>query len=103
MSPRVKNFKKTKGEKFEFAIKIAFPITNNEAGYEAILAGLGLAREVGAKNLEVRSNTQVVVGHFQGEYEARGRKMIKYLAKVQEYQAFFNMMVLTRIPREENV
>jgi ribonuclease HI len=45
------------GEKLEFAIKIAFPIMSNEAEYEAVLAGLGLAREVGARNLEVRSDS----------------------------------------------
>jgi hypothetical protein len=44
----------------------------------------------------------VIVGHIQGEYEARGGEMIKYLAKVQEYQAFVHRMVLTRIQSEEN-
>jgi ribonuclease HI len=65
-----------------------FPTTNNEAEYEAVLAGLGIAKDLGAKNLEVRSDSQVIVGHIQGDYEARGDKMIKYLAKVQESRAF---------------
>jgi ribonuclease HI len=90
-------------EEFEFAIKIAFPTTNNEAEYEAVIAGLGLAQELGVKYLEIKSDSQVIVGHIQGEYEARGSKMIKYLAKVQELQSFFNKVVITRIPREENI
>ena len=80
-----------------------FATTNNEAEYEAVLAGLGIAKDLGAKNLEVRSDSQVIVGHIQGDYEARGEKMIKYIAKIQEHRADFDRIVLTKIPREENV
>jgi ribonuclease HI len=47
-----------------------FVTTNNEAEYEAVLAGLSIAREMGAKNVEVRSDSQVVVNHVQGLAEA---------------------------------
>lgn len=60
----------SKAEEFEFAIRVAFATTNNEAEYEVVLANLGLAQEIGAKNLEVKSDSHVVVGHVQGEYEA---------------------------------
>ena len=90
------------GGNLEFSIRLDFPTTNNEAEYEAVIAGMSLARDMGAKNLEVRSDSQVVVGHIQGEYEARGVKMKKYLTKVQELQIFFDLVVLTRIPREDN-
>jgi ribonuclease HI len=90
------------GEEFKFEIKMVFATTNNEAKYEAVLANLGLTQEIGAKNLEARSNSQVVVNHVQGEYEACRDKMRRYLNKVQEYRAFFDIMVITRIPREEN-
>lgn len=91
------------GEELEIAIKMAFPTTNNEAEYEAILASRGIAKEMGAKNLEVKSDSQVIVGHIQGEYEAQGDKMIQFLAKVQESRAFFDRMMLARIPMKENV
>jgi ribonuclease HI len=41
------------GESFRYAIKLDFVTTNNEAEYEAVLAGLSIAREMGAKNVEV--------------------------------------------------
>jgi hypothetical protein len=41
------------GEKFQYAIKLDFVTTNNEAEYEAVLAGLSIAREMGAKNVEI--------------------------------------------------
>lgn len=62
------------GENFQYAIKLDFVVTNNEAEYEAVLAGLVIAREMGARNLEVRSDSQVVVDHVQGQLEAQGEK-----------------------------
>jgi ribonuclease HI len=90
------------GSNLEFSIRLDFPTTNNEAEYEAIIAGMSLAQDMGAKNLEVRSDSQVEVTHIQGEYEARGVKMKKYLTKLQELQILFNVVVLTRIPRKDN-
>jgi ribonuclease HI len=62
------------GEKFPYAIKLDFVTTNNEAEYEAVLAGLSMAGEMGAKNVEIRSNSQVVVSHVQGLAEAQGQQ-----------------------------
>jgi ribonuclease HI len=91
------------GEKFQYAIKLDFVTTNNEAEYEAVLARLSIAREMGAKNVEIRSDSQVVVCHEQGLAEAQGEKMIQYLNKVQAYQSNFDRTAMTKIPREENV
>jgi ribonuclease HI len=65
--------------KIESAIQLRFNATNNEAKYEAVIASFSMAREVGAKNLEIWSDLQVVVGHIKGEHEARGDKMKKIL------------------------
>jgi ribonuclease HI len=77
--------------------------TNNEAEYEAVLTGLSIAREMGAKNVEIRSDSQVVVSHVQRLAEAQGEKMIQYLNKVREYQSNFSKTAMTKITREENV
>jgi hypothetical protein len=50
------------GKSFLYAIKLDFATTNNEAEYEAVLAGLTIAREMGARDVEIRSDSQVVVG-----------------------------------------
>jgi ribonuclease HI len=91
------------GEKFQYAIKLDFVTTNNEAEYKAVLAGLSIAREMGAKNVEIQSNSQVIVSHVQGVAEAQGEKMIQYLNKVCEYQSNFDRTAMTKVPREENV
>lgn len=86
-----------------YATKLDFVTTNNEAEYEAILARLSIAREMGATNVEIRSDSQVVVGQIRGDFTAQGERMIKYLDKVREFQSCFERVVLTKIPREKNI
>jgi ribonuclease HI len=42
-----------KGEELNGALRLKFRTTNNEAEYEAVIAGLGLALELGAEFVEV--------------------------------------------------
>ncbi|XP_059436668.1 uncharacterized protein LOC132169694 [Corylus avellana] len=69
------------GEELCSSLRLEFKTTNNEAEYEAVLAGLGLAREMGANFVELRSDSQVIVGHIRGEFEAKRDKMKQYLSK----------------------
>ena len=46
--------------------------TNNEDEYEAILRGLDLAKAAGALSVILYSDSQVVIGHINGDYEAKG-------------------------------
>lgn len=67
-----------------------------------MIARMEMAREMGAKILEVRSDSQVVIGHIKGEYEARGEKIKWYLPKVQQLKEAFEQTVTTKIPWEDN-
>ena len=49
------------GEKVCYALRLQFPASNNEAEYEALIAGLRLAKEIGIKQVKVYSNSQLVV------------------------------------------
>ncbi|XP_059450836.1 uncharacterized protein LOC132181606 [Corylus avellana] len=90
------------GEELCSSLKLMFKTTNNEAEYEAVLVGFGLALEMGAKFVEIRSDSQVVVGHIRDEFEAKGDKMKLYLSKVQDLQTLFNKFSIMKIPRPEN-
>ncbi|GFZ18321.1 hypothetical protein Acr_27g0000600 [Actinidia rufa] len=69
------------GEQMEYAIRMGFKATNNEAEYEALLAGLRVATELGAQSLEVFSDSQLVVNQVQGDYLAKDARMIAYLGE----------------------
>ena len=45
------------GDKIECMIRLDFPTTNNEAEYEALVAGLDLARAAGAKNMIIHCDS----------------------------------------------
>ncbi|XP_062167005.1 uncharacterized protein LOC133873301 [Alnus glutinosa] len=91
------------GQEFGFAIKLDFVTTNNEAKYEAVIAGLALSREMGAINVEIRSDSQVVVGQVQGQFETQEDRMAIYLDQVRQFQSYFERVVITKIPQEENI
>jgi len=83
------------------ALRYGFNATNNEAEYEALLAGLRLVRALGAKDLLVFSDSQLVVNQVNCNYTARDFNMIAYLDRVNELLRDFNCEV-KQIPREQN-
>lgn len=56
----------------ECAIYLQIPTTNNKAKYKALLLGLNLAKAAGALLVVTHCDSQVVVGHNNGDYEAKG-------------------------------
>ena len=52
--------------------------------------------------LEVCSDSQLVVKQIEDTYEAKGEKMILYLKKVQELLRKFVLVQVRHIPRVEN-
>ena len=66
----------------EYALRLGFRASNNEAEYEAVIAGLNLAHFMEEDQLEVSSDSQLVVKQMEDSYEAIGEKMILYLKKL---------------------
>ncbi|XP_077241773.1 uncharacterized protein LOC143882196 [Tasmannia lanceolata] len=74
------------GFTLEYALRLDFKASNNEVEYEALLAGLSLATELGAKKLKVYSDSQLVINQVNGAYEARGLRMKRYLQKYRAHR-----------------
>ena len=66
----------------EYALIFGFQASNNEAKYEVVIAGLNLAHSMEADQLEVSSDSQLVVKQIEDSYESKGEKMILYLENV---------------------
>ncbi|XP_073137893.1 uncharacterized protein [Henckelia pumila] len=75
-------------EKIEIAVKLDFQASNNEAEYEAVIAGMQRAREVGQVNKT---------------FCTREEKLIKYCKMIEELGASFNTWSIEQIPRKENM
>ncbi|GJX79601.1 reverse transcriptase domain-containing protein [Tanacetum coccineum] len=70
------------GVEFTYALRFPFETTNNEAEYEALIAGLRIAEKMGVKNLEVNVDSKLVANQVNGTYIAKETDMVKYLEKV---------------------
>ncbi|XP_077230124.1 uncharacterized protein LOC143863322 [Tasmannia lanceolata] len=88
------------GFTLEYALRLDFKASNNEAEYEALLAGLSLAAELGAEKLKVHSDSQLVVNHVNGTYEAKGFRMKRYLQKVKEKLQGMGEVEILQVPRD---
>lgn len=87
----------------EYAIKLDFSTTNNEAEYEALIAGLGLAKALRVQCLKICGVSKLVVSQLNGEYEAHEETMQRYLRMVKEQMTQFEECQVDYIPRGENV
>jgi hypothetical protein len=74
----------------EQSIRLDFKASNNEAEYEAVLAGLNSAKTLGAKNLIVHYDSLLIASEINGEYMARDERMAAYVLKVQQTITNFN-------------
>ena len=90
-----------KGDEIKCIICLSFLTTNNEAKYEALVAGLDLAKVVGATSVVVYYDTQVVTSQVNGDYECKEGRMKKYLEQVRKRVGEFQAKSV-QIPREEN-
>nr|XP_027075928.1 uncharacterized protein LOC113699782 [Coffea arabica] len=90
------------GEELTYALRFDFSASNNEAEYEALLTGLRIAYQMGITAIKARSDSQLVVHQVRGEYEAKEDIMKKYLAKVREAIALFDVFEIEQVPRSQN-
>ncbi|KAK3039312.1 hypothetical protein RJ639_026696 [Escallonia herrerae] len=86
----------------EYALRFGFQASNNEVEYEALLAGIRLAHALKVDSLSVNSDSQLVVNHVLGDYEARDERMAQYLQLVKTSASKFKNFTFRQIPRDQN-
>ncbi|KAM1302268.1 hypothetical protein ACFX2H_013215 [Malus domestica] len=67
----------------KYALRFKFKASNNEAEYEALLAGLRLAKHLGVKRIDIFSDSQLVVNQVTNKFDAKDSSMAAYLAQTQ--------------------
>ncbi|XP_056688315.1 uncharacterized protein [Spinacia oleracea] len=90
------------GDIFEYAIKFTFNASNNEAEYEAAIAGIQMCLAADAKRVILTTDSQLVASQFSGEYEAKEPSMVKYLEKLRSVSAQLEKFSINLVPRAEN-
>ncbi|XP_071740826.1 uncharacterized protein [Rutidosis leptorrhynchoides] len=90
------------GEEHTYALRFNFDVTNNEAEYEALLAGLNITHKMHVTKLRAFTDSQVVANQFSGSFNAHELSMQKYLKLLQELAMQFEHFELAQVPRSQN-
>lgn len=59
------------GEKYTYALRFDFKCSNNESEYEALIAGLKIAKSMGVDNIDVYGDSMLIANKVRGSYEAK--------------------------------
>ncbi|GKC89875.1 reverse transcriptase domain-containing protein [Tanacetum coccineum] len=90
------------GMEFTYALRFRFDATNNKAKYEALIAGLKIAEQMGIENLQENVDSRLVANQVNGTYVAKETDMIRYLEKVKTLTSSFKAFSIKQVPRNEN-
>ena len=90
------------GERIEQAVRLGFDDSNNESWYVALIVGVEFALAVGADNLLIQSDSQLVIEQVNTEFESRELRMEKYASLVKQKLSILSAWRLEHVPRDCN-
>jgi len=76
--------------------------TNNQAEYEALLAGLRHALRLGLWDIQVKSDSLLVVNQMTGEWKAKDTKLAALLREGRVLAGLFNHFSIIHLRRGDN-
>jgi probable phosphoglycerate mutase len=76
--------------------------TNNVAEYRALMAGLDRAAEAGVTELEVVSDSELLVKQMRGEYRVKNEALRELWEEANELERRFERVRYTAVRREHN-
>jgi ribonuclease HI len=90
------------GVRMEYMVRLHFPASNNATEYEALINGLRIAVELGIKHLEIRGNSELVVGQVMKDKNCVDPKMAAYCQAVRDLEGKFHGLELHHVLRDYN-
>jgi ribonuclease HI len=76
--------------------------TNNVAEYSGLVAGLKEAANLGASQVRVVSDSELLVRQMKGQYRVRNEGLKPYFEQALELAAGFAKVAYQHVPREQN-
>jgi len=77
--------------------------TNNVAEYQAVIAGLEAARELGARRVLLRADSQLVVRQLEGKYRVKQAHLRPLYEEARALLGDFDEVDLAHVRRDDNV
>lgn len=93
------------GAQGEVLRRLARPLgnaTNNVAEYEGAILGLEAARDLGATEVELRADSELMVRQLDGRYRVKAPHLVPLHQRAQALLASFTRARVRHVPREQN-
>jgi len=76
--------------------------TNNQAEYQAIVAGVEKAKELGAEDVSCYLDSELVVKQINGLYKVKDQALAQQFLKIWNLKSHFKSIKFSHIRREQN-
>ena len=76
--------------------------TNNFAEYTGLILALSTARHLGASELAVFSDSELLVRQFNGEYKIKDPTLKILMGEIKKEASAFKSVTVSHVPRERN-
>lgn len=76
--------------------------TNNEAEYQAAIAGLERALALGGGAVDLRMDSELVIRQLQGRYRVRNARLIPHYQRLVTLLGRFDPVTFEHVPRARN-
>ena len=76
--------------------------TNNQAEYRALIAALQEALRLGAKEVDINMDSELVVRQINGEYRVKNAALKPLYQQVKHLLGLLEGFTITHIPRQQN-
>ena len=91
-----------KGIKTTLSFNLTFKCTNNQAGYKALVIDLEILMELGAQEVRILGDSQLVLQHLTREYKCNSLLLAPYYTASTQLLDSFHSMDIEYVPRESN-
>ena len=79
------------------------PSTNNQAEYRAIIASLEEAIRLGARQVELNSDSELVVRQIKGRYRVKNAALKPLYQRAKQLQSSLESFTIHHVPRQQNM
>ncbi|XP_050233281.1 uncharacterized protein LOC126681773 [Mercurialis annua] len=91
------------GASYQLSFRLQFECTNNQAEYEALIFGLEILAELGAKTINVKGDSLLVIKQVTGEFKCESELLVRYCNKAKHLIEGFQDTRMEYTERADNV